>query len=72
MPAGPICVEHLDLVTLAGALGVACLLGAWLLHLLAGSRSLLRLALGLAVVGRLIALGTLGTAALVVALFTNY
>ncbi len=72
MPAGPVCSKWLGAISGVGGLGAICLLGSWLLSLLSHSRGLLRLSAKLAVAGRLIALGSLGTVVLVVVLFNLY
>lgn len=72
MPAGPVCSKQLGTITMAGGVGVTCLLGAWFLQALFKSRALLQLSTGLAVTGRLIALGTLGAVVLILVLYTQF
>ncbi len=71
-PAEPVCTRWLGVITLAGGGGVVSLLGALALQMLTSSRRLAQLAAGLAVVGRLIALGSLGTVLLVLVLFNRF
>lgn len=61
MSAEWVCLEQLGAISIIGAVGVACLIAAWLLRAAFDSRKLLRLSTGLDVAGILVALYTLGT-----------
>lgn len=69
--AESICPKRLGALTLVGGFGVASLVTAWLLQRLSTSRRSLKLSGGLAVAGRLIALGLLAIDIMMLLLFNQ-